>query len=270
MITTKKETQEHIDKVLSLLEEQDYQTYGTSLTREERKSVFDLLRKSQVTTGFLPSAVTDYVLDDFDEVYSFINRSIYREMDEFTKNAISKCGVDPMRILVLKNKRLCINKNLYNSIKSVGIAIVGDYVIKRDFDCPIDNNSSDLEDLSDIEKAEISEKYANGVERYWLLKHKKGMNKDKKIAETEGKLLFDYNDYDLLYSHIGNLTEDDDVYFMDEQIAGDGSIWKCEDPKEMSDYLDDLTTFYSDLETILMKNSKEKTVKVKTRQNNIN
>lgn len=199
-----KKINEHIEKVHTLLKQQNYIPTATSLTAQERDKLYKLLF-SYNEYGVEECVFGRYHYLKTQEDVDKLNEKLLESMDEEARFIIEKCGVNPKKVFSVDKSHCIINKQLLNSMKACSIAKVGDYIIELDQSHPIDKESPEIKSFREEVQKEKLEKYKNG--------------------EATFRVLYEINgEEETIYYHSEDLHFGGYVSFMGEQIGGNFGI----------------------------------------------
>ena len=133
-----KQLDDKIFSVLGLLEKLNYEYYGTVLSDEERKKLFDFTFKFKGCRLGLTNIFEDV---NYPEYVARLNISLAVNLTPEVEAIITKCGVDPHRVFVFaepysyeNNSRM--DPRLYAAMYGVSYTSVGDYFIRRTMGYP--------------------------------------------------------------------------------------------------------------------------------------
>lgn len=199
-----KDIDEHIEKILLLLKQQNYISQAIALTSHERKKLWDLLFKYDEYGGKQCIYGIYHRLNIQEDVDS-LNQKVFENMDEETRAIISKCGVRPNEVFFMDEGGCNIDRYLLSSMQAYGIAQVGEYTIEITRNHPIDRHSAEIKSFREDVQQEKFDRYKDGEATF------------KVSCELNGeKKTIYYHSEDM---HFGGY-----ISFMGQQIGGNFGI----------------------------------------------
>lgn len=194
----------HIEKVISLLKQQEYTPQATVLTREERLKLFNFFYSYSQNGVPNNNFESPFHLRTEEELEKQ-NQKLFENMDDEIRAIITKCNADPKKVYLLNNKYGETDSRISYSMESRGIAKIGEYTIEFGLVHPIERNSIQIQNFREEFQQEKYERYKNGES---VFKVSKEINGEKKIV----------------YYHSEDMQFGGYISFMDEQIGGNFGI----------------------------------------------
>ena len=146
-IITRNDINKHIEKIFSLLRQQEYTSLTTELTRKERKRLYEFFyeygRLGEKKLRFTEYGSYFYIRTE-DKLYD-LNQAVYSKLDDELEAIIEKCGVSPERVFVLQDGTCGIDKRLSNAMHALQSAEIDDYYILCAYDHPVDRDSIEIQ-----------------------------------------------------------------------------------------------------------------------------
>ena len=239
-----KEITEHIERVLSLLKNQNYIPLATVLVTQERDKLYNLLF-SYDEYGGGKSKFGDYYRLKTQEDVDNLNKEVLKNMDGETYAIIMKCGVDPNKVFSFNGGRCDIDEQLFDSMSAHSVTRIGEYTIDFSREHPIDRNSAVIKSFCEEFQQEKFDRYKDGEASFRVFR------------ETSGN-----GTPQVVYSHREGMKFGGYIGFMGHQIGGNfgmagfrfsGSAVMMKMDEGIANSINDLMPFFYSFENLLEK-----------------